>query len=144
MLPSTPISATTTLIVYYGGTGQYQVTVIEEGSLKTQSGYTIPDTSCNGGNNSCNESLAKIWSSNSAYGFGYSMSGDDIPADFINLTYYRPFPDRVAAESPITVMKSGNVGKNRQSTITIKANISSIQQAGSYQTIINYVATPTY
>ncbi len=144
LLPSTPISATTTLIVYYGGTGQYQVTVIEEGSLKTQSGYTIPDTSCNGGNNSCNESLAKIWSSNSAYGFGYSMSGDDIPADFINSTYYRPFPDRVAAESPITVMKSGNVGKNRQSTITIKANISSIQQAGSYQTIINYVATPTY
>src|SRR3989339_2203490 len=104
LVPSTPSTATTNLTVYFGGAGQYQVTAIEEGPLKTQSGNAIPDTSCNGGGNTCNESLAKIWSSASAYGFGYGMSGNDIPADFIDSTYYRPFPDGTAAESPSAVM----------------------------------------
>ncbi|KKT48012.1 MAG: hypothetical protein UW37_C0001G0017 [Candidatus Gottesmanbacteria bacterium GW2011_GWA2_44_17] len=144
LVPSTPTTATTNLTVYFGGAGQYQVTAIEEGPLKTQSGNTIPDTSCNGGGNTCNESLAKVWSSPTAYGFGYGMSGNDIPADFIDSTYYRPFPDRTVAESPATVMTSINVGKNRQSTVTFKTNISSIQPAGSYQTVINFVATPSY
>jgi hypothetical protein len=72
------------------------------------------------------------------------MSGDDIPDDFINLTYYRSFPDQMKAYSPAIIMNSINVGKNRQSTITFKTNVSSIQQAGSYQTVINFVATPSY
>ncbi len=144
LVPSVPSTATTNLTVYFGGAGQYQVTAIEEGPLKTQPGNAIADTICDGGGNTCSESLAKVWSSTSAYGFGYGMSGNDIPADFIDSTYYRPFPDRTAAESPATVMTSTNVGKNRQSTVTFKTNISSIQRAGSYQTIINFVATPSY
>lgn len=144
LVPSIPLTATTNLAVYFGEVNQYQVTAIEEDPLKTQSGNVIPDTICDGGGNTCNKSLAKIWSLASAYGFGYSMSGNDIPADFINSTYYRPFPDKTAAESPATIMISGNVGKNRQSTVTFKTNISSIQTAGSYQTVINFVATPSY
>ena len=144
LVPSTPSTATTNLTVYFGGAGQYQVTAIEEGPLKTQSLNVIPDTSCDGGANTCSESLAKVWSSSSAYGFGYGMSGNDIPTDFIDGTYFRPFPDRTAAESPATVMTSINVGKNRSSTVTFKTNISSIQPAGSYQTVINFVATPSY
>lgn len=144
LIPSTPATATTNLTVYFGGAGQYQVTAIEEGPLKTQPGVAIADTICNGGANTCTESLAKVWSATSAYGFGYGMSGNDIPTDFIDSTYYRPFPDRTAAESPATVMSSINVGKSRQSTVTFKANVSSIQQAGSYQTVINFVATPSY
>ncbi|MEK7495798.1 MAG: hypothetical protein AAB569_06255 [Patescibacteria group bacterium] len=144
LVPGTSSIATTNLTVYFGGAGQYQVTAIEEGPLKTQSSNVIPDTSCDGGANTCNESLAKIWSSASAYGFGYGMSGNDISTDFIDGTYFRPFPDRTAAESPATIMTSINVGKNRQSTVTFKVNISSIQPAGSYQTVINFVATPSY
>ncbi|MEK7633468.1 MAG: hypothetical protein AAB437_01355 [Patescibacteria group bacterium] len=144
LVPSTPSTATTNLAVYFGGAGQYQVTAIEEGPLKTQLGTAIPDTNCDGGGNTCSESLAKVWSSTSAYGFGYNMSGNDIPADFIGSTYFRPFPDRTAAESPATIMTSSNVGKNRQATVTFKTNISSIQSAGSYQTVINFVATPSY
>lgn len=144
LVPSTPTTAATNLTVYFGGAGQYQVTAIEEGSLKTQSGNAIPNTVCNGGSNTCDESQAKVWTSPSAYGFGYSMSNNDIPADFIDSTYYRPFPNRTAVESPVTIMSSVNAGKNRQSTVTFKTNISSIQQAGSYQTVINFVATPLY
>ncbi|MEK9169407.1 MAG: hypothetical protein AAB788_01555 [Patescibacteria group bacterium] len=144
LVPGTSSIATTNLTVYFGGAGQYQVTAIEEGPLKTQSSNVIPDTSCDGGANTCNESLAKIWSSASAYGFGYGMSGNDISTDFIDTTYFRPFPDRTAAESPATIMTSINVGKSRQSTVTFKVNVSSIQPAGSYQTVINFVATPSY
>ncbi len=144
LIPNTPVTATTNLTVSFGAAGQYLVTAIEEGPLKTQSGNAISDTSCDGGANTCSESLAKVWSSTSAYGFGYGMSGNDIPADFIDATYFRPFPDRTAAESPATVMTSTNVGKNRVSTLTFKVNISPIQPAGSYQTIINFVATPSF
>ncbi|EKE14350.1 MAG: hypothetical protein ACD_12C00558G0002 [uncultured bacterium] len=144
LVPSTPSTATTNLTVYFREVGQYQVTAIEEGPLKTQSGKAIPDTSCDGGVNACNDSLAKVWAANSAYGFGYSMSGNDIPTDFIDGSYFRSFPDLTVTESPVTVMASTSVGKNRSSTVTFKANISSAQPAGSYQTIISFVATPSY
>ena len=144
LVPDIPSTATTNLTISFGNSGQYQVTAIEEGPLKTQPGVAVPDTTCDGGGNTCSESLAKIWSSSSAYGFGYGMSGDDIPADFTDSTYFRPFPDRTASEPPAVVMTSTNVSKNRVSTVTFKANISAFQQSGSYQTVINFVATPSY
>lgn len=144
LVPNTPSTAQTVLTVYFGSAGQYQVTAIEETPLKTLSGNSIPDTSCDGGAETCTESSAKTWSSSTAYGFGYNMSGNDIPADFTVSSKYRPFPDRSAVESAAVVMSSTNVGKNRQSTMTFKVNVSPIQPAGSYQTIINFVATPSF
>lgn len=144
LLPNTPSTGQTVLTVNFGSSGQYQVTVIEETPLKTLSGNTITDTSCDGGAETCTETSAKTWSSSTAYGFGYNMSGDDIPADFTSGTQFRPFPDRSAAESPAVVMTSANVGDGRQSTMTFKANISPVQPAGSYQTIISFVATPSF
>ena len=145
LAPNTPSTADTVLSIYFGGAGQYQVTAIEEGPLRTLNNLsTIPDTSCDGGGDTCNESLAKVWTSSSTYGFGYNMSGNDVPADFTDNTYFRPFPDRAADESPAVVMTSTNVYKNRQSTMKFKTNISGIQPAGSYQTVINFVATPSY
>jgi len=145
LLPNTPQTATTTLTITFGASGQYQVTAIEEGKLRTlDQTNQIADTQCDGGSNTCNESLAKIWTSNNSYGFGYNMSGNDIPSDFLNNTYFRPFPDRQENETPSVVMSSTNVGKNRQATMTFKVNISPIQSAGKYQTIINFVATPSF
>lgn len=145
LTPNTPSTASTTLTVYFGAAGQYLVTATEEGPLQTLNGAdSIADTSCNGGANTCNENTSKVWNSSSAYGFGYNISGNDVPADFVNATYYRPFPNRLASESPVTVMSSTNVGKNRQSTMTFKANISNLQEAGTYQTVIKFVATPSY
>jgi len=145
LIANTPQTATTILTVSFGAAGQYQVTAIEEGKLRTIDGANnIPDTQCDGGSNTCNESLAKPWTSNNAYGFGYNISGNDIPADFIDNTYFRPFPDRAENEQPAVVMSSPNVGKNRQATMTFKVNISPVQPAGKYQTIINFVATPSF
>ncbi|NCO89170.1 hypothetical protein GW881_04615, partial [Candidatus Roizmanbacteria bacterium] len=121
-------------------------------------GYTIPNTTCDSGT-SCSKSSANIWSSPSSYGFGYNMDGEDIPVDFGGLTYFRPFPDRSATEDPEIIMTSSNVTLNitptpnptgtprditHEATITFKANISPIQAAGSYQAVINFVATPSF
>lgn len=145
LVPSTPSTATTVLSVSFGSAGQYQVTAIEEQPLKTlNDANTISDTQCNGGIDTCDESNAKLWTSSSAYGFGYNVAGNDIPSDFLSASYYRPFPDRSAAESPAVVMTSANVGSNRQATMTFKANVSPIQPAGSYQTVVNFVATPGF
>jgi hypothetical protein len=144
LIPQTPSTQATTLTVSFGGAGQYLVTAVEKTPLKTISGNTIPNTSCDGGGNTCTVSTAKPWTSSSKYGFGYNMSGDDVPADFTNSTYYRPFPDESAAEDPETVMSSVNVGRSRQATATFKSNISGVQPAGSYHAIVQYTATGSY
>jgi hypothetical protein len=147
VIASIPTTQTTDLTVSFGAAGEYQVTAIEEGKLRTlNEANNISDTSCDGGGeNTCNEDWAKPWTQNSAYGFGYRMDGDDIPQAFATeSSHFRPFPDRTTDELPRVVMSSGNVGKNRQSTVTFKLNVSPIQTAGTYQTVINFVATPSF
>ncbi len=143
LTPNTFATGTTNLTVSSGGAGGYQVTSIEESRLKSIAGNYIPDAICNGGPN-CTTTTAQPWTSTLKDGFGYSMSGNDVPADFIGSTYFRPFPDRSAAASPAIVMSNAAVGKNRLSTMTFKVNVLGTQPDGSYQTIINYVATPIY
>lgn len=145
LAPQTPSTGTTTLTVNFGGAGQYQVTAVEVGTLQTANGSnTIPDTTCNGGAQTCTETSANVWNSSTAYGFGYNMSGTSIPGDFTNGTYYRPFPDSLLSEAPAVVMTSSNVTASSQSTVTFKANISNTQAAGSYQTLVKFVATPSF
>lgn len=140
----TPQTDSVDLTVSFGGAGEYQVTAIENGPLRKLSNESIPDTSCNGGDDTCTRTLAKAWTINSAYGFGYNMNGDDIPSDFTDTTYYRPFADKNQSQDPVVIMSNTNVGKNRQATVTFKVNVSSIQAAGSYQTVVNFTATPSY
>ncbi len=145
LTPQTPSTATTVLTASFGGAGQYQVTAVEVGTLRTANGgNTIVDTSCNGGAQTCTETSANVWNSSTAYGFGYNMSGTGIPGDFTNNTYFRPFPDSSISESPAVVMSSTNITTSSQATVTFKANISNTQPAGSYQTLVKFVATPSF
>jgi len=144
LTPGVPTTQTNTLTVSVGGAGGYVVKASENNPLKSTAGATIPDTLCDGGANTCTETTAKPWTSNSAYGFGFNMSGTDIPADFVDSTYFRQFADRSAGESAQTVMTGANVGRNKQATVTYKANISVTQAAGTYRNILSFVATPTY
>ena len=160
LIPNTSATSAITLTVSAGGAGGYQITAIEDYSLQTLSGASeIPDTPCDSGT-SCDKSNANLWTSNTTYGFGYNMSGQDIPVDFINSNYYRPFAN--AANTPIPddpeiVMSSTKVTmptgtptpapaseRTHESTVTFKANIDPIQEAGSYQTVIRFRATPIY
>lgn len=125
------------------GAGGYTVKVSEDTPLQliTNSSVTIPDTSCD---SSCSETTAGVWSSSSAYGFGYNMSGHDVPGAFVDSSYFKQFADISAAETPQTIMSSVSVGTKRHATLTYKVNISSLQEAGTYNTTITYTAIPGY
>ena len=154
--PNTERTDTATLSVSYGGAGFYQVTAIEEGKLSMMSGEFIIDTNCNSG---CSETVANIWNSNTAYGFGYSMAGEDVPADFSDVgctpNCYRRFADRTTGENPSVIMTSQNVtwivptitpvvkDVIHASTITFKGIASGTQTGGTYRTTITFVATPS-
>lgn len=141
----TPSTQTNTLTVSAGGAGGYQVTAFENHPLQVIGGAAqIPDTTCNGNGNTCDETTAKIWDDNTKYGFGFNMSGDDVPSDFVDSTYYRQFADDSAGETAQIVMSSNNVGSNRQATVTYKVNISGVQAAGNYENVITFICTPGY
>lgn len=143
LTPKSPSSLTNTLTVSSGGAGGYQVTARENDTLKTLAGTSsIPDTTCDSAG--CNETTAAPWTLNTVYGFGYNMSGNDIPATFSGPTYFRPFPSSAALENPAVVMSSALVGKSRTATVTYKVNISGSQAAGDYENYLVFVATPTY
>lgn len=146
LTPGSASTASTDLTVSFGGAGQYLVTAEELGPLKTQTSDEIPDTVCNGGGDTCTETTADVWTSASAYGFGYSMSGDGKPTDFVDGTYYRPFADALLSEAPEVVMSSSQVTESSADTgtMTFKALISNVQPAGSYTTVIRLTATPSY
>jgi len=138
----TPVTVTETLTVASGGAGGYQVKASESSPMKVSgTSRTIPDTTCD---TTCSEAAAAVWSSNSKYGFGFNMSGADIPTDFTDLTFFRQFADRSISESPQVIMSSIYVGSGRVSTVTYKVNISGSQASGVYNNIIMYTAIPSY
>ena len=142
LIPDTPSTLTSTLTVSSGGAGGYSVTAVENDSLKTTTGTAIPDTTCDAG--TCTETSATVWNLDTTYGFGYNMTGDDIPADFIDSTYYRHFANSTVSELPQVVMGNVNVGRDRTATITFKANVSGTQAAGNYQNNILFTAIPSF
>ena len=171
LLPSTPSIGNITFKVSFGGAGQYVVTARADAPLTTYQGTnSISFTGCNGGADTCTITNAKLWNSSSAYGFGYRMTGQDVPADFTDLvynSYYRPFSNNLLSESAATIMQSSNVTADitptpaipytpapiltgvprtttHQAVMTMKVNVSSFQQAGSYATVLRFLATPSF
>ena len=173
LLPNAPVTGDITLKVSFGGAGQYIVTARADVPLtEIQGANTISFTGCNGGADTCTITNAKLWNSSSAYGFGYGMTGQDIPTDFSgntypNLSYFRPFANRLTSENAASIMQSNNVTADitptpaipytpapvltgvprtttHQAIITMKANISGIQPAGTYETVIRFLATPSF
>lgn len=146
LTPNQFSTKTNFLTVSAGGAGGYQVTASESAVLTSFGGTaTIPNTSCNGGTNTCIDNQAKPWTDTHQYGFGYNMSGTDIPTDFLDPTYYRPF----TASTSAIIMSSADVTRNPPSntagaTVTYQINISGSQAAGDYENYILFIATPSY
>lgn len=138
----TPSTDTIALEVDSGSAGGYSVTSQENNPLTSTAASTIPDTTCDVGD-TCTEVDAGTWTENTTYGFGYSMSGDDVPSEFSG-GKYKQYADISGAETPQVVMSSSNAGRDKQSTMTLKVNISGTQAAGVYENIITFIATPTY
>ena len=136
----TPVTHASTIVVSSGGASGYSVKASENNPL-TSGVNEVIDTLCD---TTCSETTAGVWASTTKYGFGFNMSGDDIPTDFTNSTYFRQFSDRSNSEAEATIMSSSNVGRSRTATITYKINIGNQQPAGTYQNVIKFTAIPSY
>jgi hypothetical protein len=145
---NSPQVLTNTLSVSAGGAGGYQVLAFENNPLKSASGNYIPDVL--GDNSDISEATASVWAQDTTHGFGFKMSGDDIPDDFTSPACdpncYRQFADPTASppEEPQTVMSSDNVTALSEATASYKVNISGMQEAGHYQNQIIFIAIPKY
>ena len=143
-----PKILTNTLTVSAGGAGGYQVTAFENHPLSSAAGNYIPDTL--GDNGNASETAAALWTQNTTYGFGFRMSGDDIPNDFNNPACspncFRQFADPTASppEEPQIVMSSVDLARHAEATASYKINISGDQPAGVYQNQIIFIAIPLY
>src|SRR3989344_628898 len=143
LIPGSFATQINTLTVSSGGAGGYAVTAAQNNPLTVQSGAaTIPDTTCD--SDGCSETTAGVWTNTAKYGFGYNLSGNDVPAAFVGSTYFKQFADASQSETAQTVMSSANVGQNRTATVTYKVNVAATQTAGDYENNITYVATPSY
>lgn len=133
-----------TLTITTRGSDGYKVYAYEQNELKhtVTPGVYIPNTTCDAG--TCTHIAAGIWSNPLVDGFGFNMSGDDIPADFVTGSHFRSFADRANAEEMQVVMESPDIVRNAQSTVTYKAGLSGSQAAGTYTTAVVYVAVPGY
>ncbi len=142
LTPNTFSTDTHNLVVTAPGQG-YSVSVFETEKLTLSGGLdTIPDTTCDSG--PCTETSAQPWTTSSNNGFGYNLTGNDIAADFVSSSYFRPFPDFSLSENPATIMSTVEAGKNRTATVTYQLSPSGSQASGTYYTNIIYIATPTF
>jgi len=120
----------------------YQVTASENHPLTaTTLGTTIPDTTCDSG---CSESVSGLWTSSTAYGFGFNASGAGSTGYFSSSNHFRQFADTSLGESPQIIMSETIRQQNRQSVITYKTLISGLQPADTYQNSLTFTATPIY
>jgi len=143
-----PQILTNTLTVSAGGAGGYQVLAFENHPLKSASENYIPDVL--GDNGDITETTASAWSLDTTYGFGFRMTGDDVPDDFshpdCDPDCFRQFADPTASppEEPQIVMSSNDVVRQSEATVSYKVNISGDQEAGHYQNQIIFMAIPKY
>ncbi len=142
LTPDTFATDSHTLTITTRGAGGYAIYAYEQQPLSHHQGsYTIPNTSCD---SSCTISTADIWTTPTNYGFGFNMTGDDIPADFVDATYFRPFADASSAQAMQVVMSSNDLATAQESTVTYKVTTGGSQAAGQYTTSVVYVAVPGY
>lgn len=138
-----------TLKVNSGSAGGYQITVQENKALTSTAGTTIIDTSCDN-TDACDQTDSGAWALTSTYGFGYTMTGKDVPTEF-NSSKYKRFANasNVPAENPVKIMGLTPVEdvvaeKNKVATMSARINISGLQAAGVYHNILTFTAIPTF
>jgi hypothetical protein len=144
LVPGTPSLLANTLIVTTGSAYGYTVKALEDHSLRVIGGVTtIPDTSCDL-TLPCTPADATPWTDPVRFGFGFNIQGTDVnTSDFVNPTYYRPFPIQ-NVDDPTSIMSRVGVATDSAATVTYRINIPGTQAAGTYQNNIQYIAIPAF
>lgn len=123
--------------------GGYVVTVHEAGVMKNvNTATTIPDTLCNG--NNCTPTSATAWAtpSTARSEFGYTMTniGSSIPFIAGN---FKPFGIGNANAQPI-MLKTSIPSTTESANVCYRLSITTVQEAGDYESKIVYTATSTF
>ncbi|HZZ98597.1 MAG TPA: hypothetical protein VFG51_01560 [Candidatus Saccharimonadia bacterium] len=143
LTPNQFSTGSTIVTISAKGAGGYNVTTSENHKLRTAGATaSIPDTTCDSG--TCTETAAAVWSTPSNNGFGYNVTGNDIPAAFVDATYFKQFADISANKAAQIIMSNSGVAFNRQATVTYQVSVAGSQGAGNYENSITYIAIPGY
>lgn len=140
---------TLTLKVNSGSAGGYQVTVQENKALTSTAGTTIADTDCDI-TDSCDQNNVGTWLDNNTDGFGYTMTGKDVPTDFSDGKYKRfANANNIPTENPVKIMgltpaQDVVAEKDKVATMSARINVNGLQAAGVYHNILTFTAIPTY
>lgn len=124
--------------------GGYSILARAENPLRRPSNISnaqIPFTSCDAG---CTISNALPWTDPFSVGLGFTVAGTHKASDFINNTYYRPFADRSQSQAAQVIAQSNDVVKDDVVNVTYRATVAGSQEAGQYQTSVEYTAIPTF
>lgn len=116
----------------------YQVMVGQEQLLQNDSGNTISATTCD---EPCSTTNARPWTRSAAYGFGFSMSGRTVPADFQTKSAYRSFP-LISSQGYVPIMYRYVLLDTDQSIMRLKVNVPPSFQQNTYSAIIRVIAFP--
>ncbi len=143
LTPGSPSTGNHNLQVVSDAPGGYQVTAQEVTRLANTSyaGFYIPDTL--GDSGTITHTTAAAWTSNSIYGFGYTLA-NVTGTDAAFTSNYRHFADLAFAENPVAVMSNAGTTSDSEITVTYKVNVSAAQEAGNYETKVTYILTGIY
>lgn len=131
----------------------FAVTTAEEGPMASIGNQTfIPDTSCNGGRNSCDENHAAIWTKDIKPGFGFHTNSLFASEDFLKDNYFRSFSDLKAGKLSKIIMQDGGSKKYSLKTlgqlsvytgrIDFKAVAAVAVNESSYLSTVKFIAMP--
>lgn len=123
-----------------GNTAGFSIRVVQNNPLATSLSAYIPDTICDNSTSPCTQSQASVWSSNSTYGFGYRVLGNNTPSDFAKDNSFRPFPAISRNEQPTLIMFSQSPKAVEQANMTLRINISNKQPVGQYKNKLHFTA----
>ena len=106
-----------------------------QGTIKN---WQFPPTHCDGGYETCTSRKASEWEQERAYGFGYTVLGQDLLSDFKNESYYRIFDNEI----PITIAKNAKIDGIRTTSLHYKLITPPSTEEGIYNTNVEIIALP--
>lgn len=119
-------------------------------TLKPFERQVIPNTSCNGGADTCNLFTAAIWDNPDQAGFGYTVTCNDKCPAFANGTRYKAFADLSDDVNPQAAQLiayqdvPSRTLTDRHVNIKYQVSAANENEAGVYTNSIYYTLIPTY
>jgi hypothetical protein len=142
--PNTFYQGCQDLIVSSNAAGGYSLAAKENHSMRTESGQTIPDTTCDDG--SCDATSSATWVTATNNGFGQTcanQTGSDCVSAYADGTLFRQFPSEADGEQPQVFMTSSTPA-SATGRVKYRFSVPQNQAAGTYSNTISYVLTGSY